>query len=436
LVTILFIVVLLLAVNALYVGAEFSLVGVRRHRVRRLADEGSLPARTLLPILSDPRRLNRAISTCQLGITASSLMLGAYARHTLAAALRPLLGTGAVSSATAETLTLVLTLALVTVFQVVLTEQVPKSVVLRDPLRWSMLLALPLRVSEMLAAGFLWLLQGSANLLVRVIGMRPWGTPSLHSAAEIGLIVAESARVGAVRPELREGVHSALRFSARSAQDVMVPRVRVRGLPLDAAREERRRIQRESPYTRMPVYRGSLDAIVGVLHVKDVLRCAARGEDPPLDELLRPVLTVPWSAPATELLDQMREARTTIAVVLDEHGGTAGIASLEDLAEEIVGDMEDEFDPRGEQPEQLADGRLRLRGEALLVDLRERYRVPLRSDEARTLGGLIMEALGRVAHPGDVVEVNGVRIEVEEMTRYRIESVLLTPPPPAAEEAS
>ena len=425
---VLLVIAILLAANALYVGAEFATVGVRRHRVQRRAEEGSLRARTLMPVLSDNVRLNRYLSTCQLGITASTLILGAYARRVLGGSLAPFLEGSGLARAAAETVSFAVILTGITAVQVVLTEQVPKSVVLRDPLRWSLVLVLPLRLSEMILAGFIAVLQGSASGILRLLGFSSRNRPLRHSPAEIGLIVAESARVGVIRRELEEGVRNALRFSTRTARDLMVPRVRVRGVPDDVGLPELLRIYAESEHTRLPVYQGSLDAIVGMVHAKDVLlQTTGSKVTPSLQRLLRPVLAVPWSARAGDLLEQMREARTSMAVVLDEHGGTAGVVTLEDLVEEVVGEVEDEFDTARRRPERLPDGRLRLRGEMPLVEVQERFGVDLPSEEAHTLGGLVMELLGRVALAGDVAEVQGHRLEVDGMTGHRIDMVLITP---------
>jgi len=426
LVIVFLIVAVLLAANALYVAAEFATVGVRRHRVQRQAEEGSLRARMLLPVLDDTVRLNRYLSTCQLGITASTLILGAYARRVLGASLVPFLGGSGLAQAAAETVSFALILTGITAVQVVLTEQVPKSIVLRDPLRWSLMLVLPLRLSEMLLAGFIAVLQGSASGILHLLGFSRGGRPLRHSPVEIGLIVAESARVGVVRRELEEGVRNALRFSTRTARDLMVPRVQVRGVPQDVTLPELLRIYAESTHTRLPVYQGSLDAIVGMVHAKDVLlQTAGVQAATSIRRLMRPVLAVPWSARAADLLEQMREARTSMAVVLDEHGGTAGVVTLEDLVEEVVGEVEDEFDTTHRRPERLPDGRLRLRGEMPLVEVRERFGVDLPSEEARTLGGLVMEILGRVAKPGDVAELQGHRLEVDGVSGHRIERVLI-----------
>jgi CBS domain containing-hemolysin-like protein len=425
----LFVVALLIVLGAFYVGTEFAVVSVRRGHIRRLAQEGNLAARVLAPIVSDNRALYRALTACQVGITGCGLALGAFAQVRVAAVLRPwvtrVVGGGEIATRSAS---VAITLLLITVVQVVLGEMVPKSIALRYPVRWSLAAALPLRWSQTAFSWFILVLTASTNALLRLLRVPPVARRGPRSPAEIGLIVAESARAGAVSRELRDGIHNALRLSSRLARDVMVPRVRVRGVPADTPIAEVRRILREADATRLPVYRGSLDEILGFVHAKEVLlRTTGVADPPPLEKMVRPVLPVPWAARAGELLEKMRQARITVAVVLDEHGGTLGIVTLEDLVQEIIGEVEDEFEA-GPRPERLPDGRLRLRGQDPLVDVNDRFGLGLRSGEAHTVGGLVMEALGRVGRAGDAVEVGGVRLEIEQMTGLRIDSVLATPP--------
>ena len=419
----------LIAVNAFYVGTEFALVSLRKGRIRQRAQEGSLPARLLLPIVTDRNALYRSLAACQVGITTSSLVLGACLQAWSARALGPRVeGWGIAGSVASQSVAIGLALTAVTFLQVLLGETVPKSVALRDPMRWALASVVPLRGSEMLFAAFIVVLNGSARTILRWGGVRTDARHGPRSAAEIGLVVTESARVGAVGRELRDGIHNALRFATRTARDVMVPRVRVRGVPEEVTIDELRRIVREANHTRLPVYRGSLDAIVGFVHAKEVLlKTTGDGPPPSLAEMTRPVLAVPWSAKAGDLFDRMRQAKATFAVVLDEHGGTQGIVTLEDLVEEVLGDFEGEFDRERPRPEMLPDGRIVLRGEDLLMEVNARYGLRLHSESAHTLGGLVMEKLGRIARPGDRVIVGTAAIEVERMVGKRIETVLAIP---------
>lgn len=426
------VVLLLVALGAFYVGTEFAVVSLRRGRIRHLAQEGSFAARLLVPIVNDPRALYRALAACQIGITALGLILGAVIQVWAARSLVPRLeGLGGLRNAAAQSIAVAIALGAVTFVQVVLGEMVPKSVALRDPMRWALAAAVPLRWSEFLFSGFILIVNGSATAVLRLLGVRTDERRGPRSAAEIGLVVTESARVGAVRKELRDGIHNALRFATRTARDVMVPRVRVRGVPEEVGTGELHRILREADHTRLPVFRGSLDNIVGFVHAKEVLlKTTGAGPAPPLAEMIRPVLSVPWTARAGDLFDRMRQAKATLAVVLDEHGGTEGVVTLEDLVEEVLGEVEDEFDRERVRPEMLPDGRLVLRGEDTLVEVNDRFGLALRAEAAHTLGGLVMERLGRVAQEGDEVVVGNAALRVERMTGRRIETVIASPAPP------
>jgi len=421
--------VALVVVTAFYVGTEFALVSLRKGRVRQLAQEGSLPARLLLPIVTDSAALYRSLAACQVGITGSSLVLGALLQVWSARTLAPIVARwGVTGTVASETAAIAIALVGVTFVQILLGEMLPKSVALRNPIRWALVAAIPLRASESVFAGFIAVLNGSARAVLRLGGLRPGERHGLRSPAEIGLVVTESARVGAVGRELRDGIHNALRFATRTARDVMVPRVRVRGVPENVPIEDLRRILREADHTRLPVYRGSLDAIVGFVHAKEVLlKTTGAGPAPSLAEMTRPVLAAPWSAKAGELFDRMRHAKATLAVVLDEHGGTEGIVTLEDLVEEVLGDFEGEFDRERPRPEMLPDGRLVLRGETMLTEVNDRYGLRLRAETAHSMGGLVMEKLGRIARPGDRVVVGTAAIEVERMVGRRIETVIAIP---------
>lgn len=428
--------VVLLSVNALYVAAEFAFVGLGRTRAARLAQVAGPAARLVESIAGDPRRLDQVIAACQIGITASSLALGALVQIAFAEPLGRLLGEWLVlEERAAASAGITVALLGATGLQVILSEQLPKALALRHPERWALTLAIPLRLSEIAFAGVIPLLNGAANMALRLLRIPAAPHGHLHSPTEIGWIVAESARAGALRGELGDRLHDALRFATCTAGDVMVPRVRVRGVPETIALPELRRLLWESDHTRLPVYRGTLDEIIGVIHAKDVaLRTTGVADPPPLAALIRPIPCVPWSVRAAVLLERMRAEHAGMAVLLDEHGGTAGIVTFEDLVEEVLGEVEDEFDPSVGPPlGRLEDGRVRLRGGDAIAWANLRHGLHLESAGSRTVGGLVMEQLGRLARVGDRVETGGARLLVEAATGPRIDLVLVEPtvPPPA-----
>lgn len=418
----------LLALNALYVAGEFSAVGVRRGRIRQQAEAGNAAARRLLPVLEDPRRLDRYIAACQIGITLSSLGLGAYGQARLGAWLEPAFARwGGEAAAAASSAAVVL--VVLTVLQMVLAELVPKSLALQYPTRTALLSARPVGWSETLLRPFIWTLNGSGLLLLRLLGLRQAAHQHIHSPDEIELLIAESRDGGLLRPDEHRRLRQGLRLSTRPSRQLMVPRGRVVGVPLDTSWDELLRMVREAPYTRLPVYRGDIDHIVGVVHSKDVGVAAVRHSPPAgVEALLRPILSIPENLPADRLLGRLREGRNQMAVVVDEYGGTAGIVTLEDVLSELVGEAGDEFRPSDPAPETLPDGRVRLPG-AMRMDRAARWIGTPAAGNADTLAGWVAEELGTVPEQGARISTAHGEVEVERVVNRVVQSVLVTPAP-------
>ena len=417
----------LVAANAFFVAAEYAVVGVSRVRAQRLVSERRLGARLVLSLVGEPRRLDRAITACQIAISATSIVLGAYAQIVLAPAVSPWLARLGWSPAAAATMAVVLILLAVTGLQLVLGEQVPKSIAVRNPPRWALLTAHPLAASMVILAPFILLLRGTAGMVLRLLRLPLLPERSLHSATEINWMVAQSARAGQVGGDLRERLRNALGLARRRARDVMEPRVNVRAVPETISIGELQRTLQETGHTRLPVYRGSLDWIIGIVHAKDLLLHTGSEPPPRLADLIRPVPLVPWSMNAIELIETMRARGAGLAVVLDERGGTAGIVTLVDLVERVLGEMKDEFDAGGPRLGKLSDGKVRLKGDELVAEANARHNLGLEAREAHTIGGLLMEHLNRVARPGDAVEVAGWRLVVERAHGRHIETVVAEP---------
>jgi putative hemolysin len=341
----------LIAANALYVAAEFAAVAVPRARVHALADEGRAGARWLAPIVEQPALLDRYIAACQIGITISSLVLGAYGESALAPPIARALGDwGGWEAAAAHSAAFGLVLVTLTVAQMVLGELVPKALALQFPDQTALFTVPPLAWSLRVFAPLIWLFNGSGLSLLRLIGVQPEGRRHVHTPAELDLILAESDSDGPLDAEERGRLRRALRLSSLRAADLMVPRHEIVGIeretPLDAVMQ----LGAEAPYTRFPVYRVTLDDTVGVLHTKDVVRARARGTPRTVAELLRPIVTLPLDAPADQILVTMRERRASQAMVVDAGGRVAGMVTLRDVLGELFGALADEFKhgPRGQ----------------------------------------------------------------------------------------
>lgn len=431
------IIVVLILINALYVAAEFAAVSVRRGQIRSLAQEGSVVARKLLPTLEKSHRLDSYIATCQIGITLSSLVLGAFGQAQvaldLAAVLQASTGMQAVA---AHSTAAVVVLVLLTATQVVFGELVPKSLALQFPTQVSLLTYFPTAWSEVLLRPFLFVLNGSGWFILRRLGLSQGASHRhVHSPEEIDMLIAESSDGGLLEPDEHRRLRRALRLGRRNARQLMVPRRRIEALDLMATADQVLEKVAASPYSRLPVYRGTVDHVVGILHTKDVAQHYARhGRLDTVQPLLRPVVRIPATVTGDRVLSLLRENRARMAVVIDEYGGMEGILTFEDVLTELVGDVADEFKGEEAGPERLPDGRVRLSGDLRLDEAGEWTRASWEGYDAVTVGGRVAAELSRIPKVGDRARVNGVEVEVERMDGPTVVSVLATPAVPDPEE--
>ncbi len=422
------VIAVLVALTGLYVAAEFAAVSVRRSRIRQRAEQGDAQARRLLPILDDGRRLDDYIAVSQVGITLTSLVVGAYSQATIAVQLRPLFEqVGGLGPAAARSTATVVVLVVLTIFSMVLGELVPKSLALQYPTRTALATVLPMKWSLALFSVSIRLLNGSGALILRMLGMRQVGHRHIHSPEEIDLLIVESRDGGLLEPDEQRRLHRALQLGVRPARHLMVPRPQIEALEIATPMAEVVRIVSESPYTRLPVYRGGIDSVVGMLHTRDLLTRYLEGRPATLEELIRPILIVHESVTADRLLTLMRERRSHQAIVADEFGGVAGLVTLEDVLTEVMGEVADEFKSADPRPERLDDGRVRLPG-FLRLDEAAPWIGRYLEGEADTIGGRVVEELGHLPEAGERVVVGGVLLEVEVVSNHAVASVIATPP--------
>jgi len=422
------VIAILIAVNALYVAAEFAAVSVRRSRIQGLAESGNRLAGTLLPVVAEPARLDRYIAACQIGITLSSLVLGAYGQIALPGILAPRLeDLGVSGEAAARTSAAVIVLVGLTSLQVVLGELVPKSLALQFPTQVALYTVIPMRWSLVLFRPFIAVLNGSGLAILRLFGAAQGGHGHIHSPDEIELLIVQSGDGGVLEPDERLRLRRALRLGDRRAHEVMVPRRRIVAVDAsDPPQEIERRIS-DSRYTRIPVYRDSVDNVIGMLHAKDLmLQILDEGNIGPIERLLRPMAVVPDSAPVYHVLSNMREARAHQAVVVDEFGGVAGLITLDDLLDEVLGDVDEGTEPSMASAEALANGCWRVQGAMRADDALQlaNTEVPGSSD---TIGGRVVESLGRLPEEGEVVVLGGIEILVEAIEHHSVSSLVLRP---------
>lgn len=328
----------LIAVNALYVAAEFGAVGVRRSRVRRMAEDGNWFAGRLLPHVEDPKSLDRYVGASQVGITISSLMVGAYAQATISRSLAPLIEHWfSVAPLAALSLSAVAVLVTLTSVQLVIGELVPKAIALQYPTETALATTLPMIWSLTLFRPIIAFLNGSAMGLLRLFGASGHGHHHLHSPEEIDLLIAESRDGGLLEPAEQQRLRRALHLGRHKARDLMVPRERLTMLEVDASWEAVLATVASSPFSRIPLFRGAPDRIVGILRVKDLLDRYAAGGQIAIERLMRPALSVQADLPADRVLALLRERRAHSGIVIDGHGQALGLITIQDVLGELLG---------------------------------------------------------------------------------------------------
>lgn len=419
------IIVLLILLTALYVAAEFAAVSARRSRLRRLAEDGNPLAARLLPVLEDPREIYRYIAASQVGITLSGLILGAYGQATLAPRLAPLLVRfGGLSSTTAESTAAAVVLVFLSTLAVILGEIVPKSLALQNPTRVALFTILPMQWSLRVFAPGIRILNGSGGLLLRLLRVPTTGHRHVHSPQEIELLIAESRDGGLLEPREQVRLHRALRLGLRTARQLMVPRARLAAVQADTPFDAVLQLVAASPYSRLPVYRGSLDTVTGILHTKDVVAGFVHPGGMTVASLLRPIVRVQDTMPADRLLAFLRERRSHQALVVDNDGTTVGLITLEDVVGELLGGVADEFKPAQLRPIRLSDGRLRVPGMMRLDQASALIGHEWRGS-AETAGAYILEKLGRVPEPGELVVIDDIDVEIEALEGNTVTSLIV-----------
>ena len=405
------IVVILLLVlgNAVFVAAEYSLVTARRGRLEELAKRGNRRARTALGLLDEPVRF---ISTVQVGITVFGILLGALGEPLLSDWFGDWVSRG---------VAFLLSFLILTYLSVVLGELVPKSIALQRAERLAVWLAVPLDWLGRLSYPLVWVLQRSANGIARLFGVRPAPAGmTMHTEEDIRLIVAQTEEIQQAEEEM---LYKVFDFADKEAHDVMVPRPEVVALSVELPPQEALAAVIDSPYTRYPVYRGSLDDVIGILHVRDLFGALYdQGiENVVIEQIVRPAYVVPETKDLASLLAEFRRQNQHMALVVDEYGAVQGIVTLEDLLEEIVGEIEDEYDLPDESVERIDDRRIRVHGTFTIDDFNEQFGTELPQEDYHTVAGFVFGELGRAPQPGDEVEYDGLRFEVVEVDGQRIE---------------
>lgn len=421
-------VLVLVLANGFFVAAEFSLVSVRKTRIAELVAQGNPAAQWVQKAIENP---DNVIAATQLGITLASLGLGWIGEPALSHLLEPViqLFPTSVQSGLSHSIAAALSFIIITFLHVVAGELAPKSIALQDPEGTSLYVGRPTVISEIVFKPAIAILNGAGNALLRLLGFQAAaGHQLVHSVEELKMIVSASAEGGTVEEEESEMLHAIFDLSALMARQVMIPRTEIEAVEADTQLNEVVERSIENPFTKFPVFEGDLDQIIGVIHLRDVVKamrdpnqqnCTAR-------DLARETIFIPESISVSLLLREFRSKRQHIAIVLDEFGGTAGLVTLEDLLEEIVGEVSDPFDTNIPELETLPDGSLLIDGMALIDDVNDSLGLNLIEPNYDTIAGYVLGKLGRIPKLNDVIEADEVRIKVTAMDGMRIERISLT----------
>jgi magnesium and cobalt exporter, CNNM family len=425
--------VFLTILEGFFVAAEIALVAVRRSRVDQLVDEGSPSARRVRRLLDDPGRF---LAVSQLGLTVIGFFASAYAAVNLVAGLEALLASAGMGAAAASTTALIIVTVVLALFTIVFAELVPKSLALSNPERYALVLAVPVDFIARLLGPVIALLTGVTRAVTGVFGVTRNQEAEI-TAEELRLIVERGGEQGVLEAEEEQMINAVIELGERRVHEVMVPRVSIAGLSVEATFEEAIDLVIQEGHSRVPVYEDSIDEVVGILYAKDLLPYLKSDAEahPPLRKLLRPPVLVPESMTIDDLLHELQRRKVHLAIVLDEYGGTAGMVTIEDLLEEIVGEIQDEYDVEEPMIVKLSDTEARVDGRAdvdALDDLFDDLNLELEdAEEYDTVGGLVFHRIGKVPSPGDRVQLDGLSLTVESTDGRRVGKVLVVRNPDA-----
>ena len=407
----------LILLNAFFVAAEYGLVTARRTRIVELQHQGNRRARDVLRITSDPPRF---IAAMQLGVTLTSLGIGALGEVALSRLF---------DKAISTVLAVIFAYLILTFLHVVIGELVPKGIALGHSEGTALFVSAPVRFFFIVMRPIVWFLEAATEIVLKWLGLKPPGADDdVLSEAELRMLVSQSTQHGEIEQQEQEMLYKVFDFADKEAKDVMVPRPEVVALSIDLPPEQCLEAVMDSPYTRYPFYRESLDNVVGILHVRDLFRALRdRGmHEVKVEDIIRPAHIVPETKDLAALLAEFRRANQHMAIVVDEYGDMEGIVTLEDLLEEIVGDIEDEFDLPDESIEQIDEDTVIIDGTFPIDDFNERFKTEMPDEDYHTMAGFVFGLLGRQPEAGDTINHDGMRFDVLEIEGSRILKIAVT----------
>ena len=433
----LLVIVFLLLSNAFFVASEFSMVKVRRTRMEELSKQGNSQAEIALEQIKD---LDRFVAAVQLGVTISSIGLGWVGEATLARLVEPFFAflPQMAQGVATHTISVSIAFALITVLHVVIGELVPKSIALQYTEATTLFIARPMKLITMVFHPFIWLLNGLGNFLLKICRIPQPKSSLAHSTEELDMLVDASFKEGVLNETEKEMLHNAFKFSDLTAKEVMIPRTDMICIPSDISKEELNELTCDNQYTRYPVYEEDLDHIKGFIHVKDLYAVISKDQDVEMNTLIRPILFVPETITMDNIVREFKKCQGQIAIVVDEYGGTSGIITLEDVFEEIFGEVQDEFDEVEEVDiKEIGENTFEANAILRLDEMAEFFEVDeeeYEEEDVDTLGGVVLKLLGRMAQLDDSVEWKNMTIQVKGIDGVRITKLLVVCHPPVCEE--
>lgn len=416
-------VALLIIATAIFVGAEFSFLRVRSSRIEQLIAEGSKNALVLQKITSN---LDSYLSACQLGITVTALGLGFLGEPTVARILEPLFLNWDLSEGTSHSISIAIAFVTVTFLHVVLGELAPKTIAIQKAEMLSLLLAKPMRFFYVIMYPFIWVLNGSANHIVSLLGFKAVKENSdIHSEQELRILLSESYENGEINQAEYKYVNRIFDFDELSAREIMSPRIELVALDINSTIEENIAIMKEEQYTRFPICDGDKDHIIGFIHSKEFFMGLTENKDLNIHDLIRPMMVVPESVPVKELLRRFQKEAIHFAMLTDEYGGTSGLVTLEDILEEIVGDIRDEFD-EAEKPdvEKITDNEYIFDNKVLINEVNDLFGTNLSNEDADTIGGYLY-ILNQDLNENDEVNFDNIIWTIMETDEKRYKRIKL-----------
>ena len=404
----------LVLLNGFFVAAEFAIVKVRLSQLQ-VRSEQSITAKIAENVVS---HLDTYLAATQLGITLASLGLGWVGEPIVSKLIVSLMGLFElqISDETARSIALPVAFALITVLHIVFGELAPKSLAIRHPINTTLLVAVPLKVFHLVFRPFIWMLNGFANFILNLIGIQPVPHAGIHSEEELKLIIAESAEGGAIEASERDLIQNVFDFDDRYVWQILRPRTQIAAIDVDTSIDEAIEFSLAEGYSRFPVYQDSIDKIVGFVHTKDLLLLSRQKNGKQIKDIMRPVLYVSSSKKVMQLLRQFQKEHEQLAVAVNEFGGTVGLVTLEDIIEELVGEIQDEYDTETPIVEQIDENTFRIYAQNPIDDINESLPYPFpETDEYHTLSGLLLKVMEEIPEEGEVIQVEDYEVKILKM---------------------